>query len=152
MHSHWNNLRLMHYDVYATPNMLRGHDLHDLSKSVTSTCLFYKVFACFNVCTSSQHRWAWNWVGFRCTEWHCCELYRSFLEPLEMHQQFVHLVSGFQRFFGGFCVSRNLKTRNLETLKESLKASRKYLKITSVLKSLIIFWFFFCLFMSNHSS
>ena len=55
----------------------------------------------------------------------------------------------FPAVFGGFWVSRNLKTRNLETLKESLKASRKYLKITSVLKSLIIFWFFF---MSNHSS
>ena len=58
----------------------------------------------------------------------------------------------FPAFFGGFWGSRNLKTRNLETLKESLKASRKYLKITSVLKSLIIFWFFFVYFMSNHSS
>ena len=52
----------------------------------------------------------------------------------------------FPAVFGGFWVSRNPKTRNLETLKESLKASRKYLKITSVLKSLIISWFFFYLF------
>ena len=75
MHSHWNDLRLMHYDIYATPNMSRVRDFCDLSENVTSTS---NVFTCFNVCTSSQRRWAGNWEGFGCTEWHCRELYRFF--------------------------------------------------------------------------
>ena len=75
MHSHWNDLRLMHYDIYATPNMSRVRDFCDLSENVTSRS---NVFTCFNVCTSSQRRWAGNWEGFGCTEWHCRELYRFF--------------------------------------------------------------------------
>ena len=65
MHSHWNDLGLMNYDIYAIPKMSHFLTCVTFARAwhyinATFSTKYSPIWACFSVCTSSRRNWARN--------------------------------------------------------------------------------------------